>query len=67
MTYIMFIFLTYNEIPIPKRRICRTDRCRVLCAAARTGRDGAPPLPSKTPLTLPSTWPLPRQKCRIWV
>lgn len=45
MTYIMFIFLTYNEIPIPKRHICRADRCRVLCAAARTGWDGAPPSP----------------------
>lgn len=22
-----FIFITYNEIPIPKRRICRADRC----------------------------------------
>ena len=45
MTYIMFIFLTYNEIPIPKRHICKADRCRVLCAAARTGQDGVPPSP----------------------
>lgn len=26
-----------------------------------------PPLPSKSPLTLPDTRPLPKQKCRIWV
>lgn len=67
MTYIVFIFLTYNEIPIPKRHICRADRRRALRAAARTVRMERPPLPSKSPLTLPGTWPLPGQKRRIWV
>lgn len=65
MTYIVFIFSTYNEIPIPKRHICRADRRIALRAAARTVRMERRPLLQESP-TLPGTWPL-RQKRRIWV
>lgn len=53
-----FIFITYNEIPIPKRRICRADRCSQNQAGVGL------PLPTITVLTPPGPWPLPRHKLR---
>lgn len=52
-----FICLTYNEIPTPKRHICRADRCRALvCSSLEPGRGWVCPL--SPPSNPPHSWPL---------